>query len=150
VQGDTCSNALGINSKRQVVGVSTETCAYVTDQRHAFLWENDQMIDLNIFLLPNSDLQQLTDAYNINDRGEIVGLGVPQGCGDEFSCGHVFVLIPCDENHPGIEGCDYSMADSAAVSTSAAPIHVPSGTRRSPQSRRANRLHIPGLQTPSR
>ena len=71
---------------------------FVTDERHAFLWENDQMIDLNIFLPPNSDLQQLTDAYNINDRGEIVGLGVPPGCGDEFSsCGHAFVLIPCDE-----------------------------------------------------
>ena len=40
VRGDACSNALGINSKRQVVGVSAKTCVFpfVTDERHAFLW----------------------------------------------------------------------------------------------------------------
>ena len=35
------------------------------------------MTDLNIFLPPGAGLQQLTDAYNINDHGEITGLGVP-------------------------------------------------------------------------
>jgi probable HAF family extracellular repeat protein len=148
VRGDTCSNALGINSKRQVVGVSTETCAYVTDQRHAFLWENNQMIDLNIFLPPNTDLQQLTDAYNINDRGEIDGLGIPLGCGDEFSCGHVFVLIPCDENHPDVDGCDYSLVDAAAAPER--PVYVPSAMPRTPQLQRTNRYHIPGVLPPSR
>ena len=115
VRSDRCSNALGINSKGQIVGVSAQTCVFVTDQRHAFLWENGQMIDLNMFLPPNDDLL-LTDAYNINDRGEIVGLAVPPGCGDEFSsCGHTFALIPYDENHPGVEGCDYSLVDAAAA-----------------------------------
>jgi probable HAF family extracellular repeat protein len=124
VRGDSCSNALGINSKRQVVGASAETCAFVTNQRHAFLWENDQMIDLNIFLPPSSELQRLTDAYNINDRGEIVGIGVPPGCGDEFSsCGHTFVLIPCDENHPGVEGCDYDTVD-AETAAQARPAQI--------------------------
>jgi probable HAF family extracellular repeat protein len=150
VQGDTCSNALGINSKRQVVGVSTETCAYLTDQRHAFLWENYQMIDLNIFLPPNSDLQQLTDAYNINDRGEIVGLGIPPGCGDEFGCGHVFVLIPCDENHPDVEGCDYSLMDAASAAQSAVRRYIPSSTQCPPQLRRTNGYHISGLLRQSR
>jgi probable HAF family extracellular repeat protein len=127
VRGDSCSNALSINSKRQVVGVSAKTCDFVTDERHAFLWENNQMIDLNLFLPPNSDLQQLTDAYNINDRGEIDGLGVPPGCGDEFSCGHVFVLIPCDENHPDVEGCDHGPvdADAATRESPASVIHEP-------------------------
>ena len=151
VRGDACSNALGINSKRQVVGVSAKTCVFpfVTDERHAFLWENDQMIDLNAFLSPNSDLQQLTDAYNINDRGEIVGLGVPPGCGDEFGCGHVFVLIPCDKNHPNVEGCDYSLVDAIAKLQSPTPRYIPNVTQRPPESRRTNRYHIPSVQPPS-
>ena len=156
---DSCSNALGINSKRQVVGVSATSCAFVTDQRHAFLWENDQMIDLNVFLPPNSDLQQLTDAYNINDRGEIDGLGVPPSCGDEFACGHAFVLIPCDENHPDIAGCDYSLVDAATAAASMSPAPV---MRRPTTAGQGNpmqgliRRHLgltftsPGLQPPSR
>ncbi|HKV80238.1 MAG TPA: hypothetical protein VJP02_18965 [Candidatus Sulfotelmatobacter sp.] len=78
----------------------------MTADRHASLWENGRVIDLNIFLSPGSALQQLTDAYNINDRGEIVGLGVPTGCGDEFACGRIFVLIPCvNDDALGDEGC---------------------------------------------
>ena len=84
---------------------------------HAWLWENGHIIDLNIFNHPGSGLQQLLLAYNINDSGEIDGLGVPPGVnpGDVFTLGHVFVLIPCDENHPGVEGCDYSMVDTTAL-----------------------------------
>lgn len=100
---DACSNAIGINSKHQVVGVSATTCAFTAAERHAFLWEKGQMIDLNRFLPPVAALQQLTDAYSINNRGEIVGLGIPSGCDDEFVCGHVFVLTPCPDETS--EGC---------------------------------------------
>lgn len=95
--GEACSGALGINSKSQVVGVSAEACTFTAAERHAFLWEKGQMIDLNRFLPPVADLQRLTDAYSINDQGEIVGLGIPPGCDDEFVCGHVFVLTPCPD-----------------------------------------------------
>jgi hypothetical protein len=54
-------------------------------------------------------------ASYISDRGEIVGGGNPLGCTDNDTCNHVYVLIPCDEKHPGIEGCDYSIAAPAAV-----------------------------------
>jgi probable HAF family extracellular repeat protein len=106
-----CSGALGINSEEQVVGF---TCGNGV----AMLWDSGQAIDLNIFNHSGSGFQYLALAFNINDRGEIDGLGVPPGCDDPFACGHVFVLIPCDEGHPGIKGCDYSMVD-ASVATSA-------------------------------
>jgi len=110
-----CSSAVGINSKRQVVGGSGDCDLDLTS--HAFLWENGQMTDLNIFNHSGSGLTQLIGAYNINDRGEIVGLGVPPGVdpADVFTLGHTFTLIPCDENHPGVEGCDYSPMDTTAL-----------------------------------
>ena len=118
LDGDACSGADYINSKGQVVGTSAKTCAFTAADRHAFLWENGQMIDLNTFLPPTSSLQQLTDGYNINDRGEIFGLGLARarpGCADEFACGHVFVLIPCDRDHSDEEGCEESNEDGTAA-----------------------------------
>jgi probable HAF family extracellular repeat protein len=120
VDRDACSVAWGINSQSQIVGVSAKTCAFAAADRHAFLWDGGNMIDLNSFLPPGAVLQQLTDAYNINDRGEIVGLGVPPGCDDEFACGRIFVLIPCDDNHPSVDGCDYSLVDGNATATGSA------------------------------
>lgn len=105
LKGDSCSAALGINSKSQVVGLSANACTFTAEDRRASLWEKGHVIDLNVFLPPGTDLQ-LTDAYNINDRGEIAGLGVPPGCGDEFTCGHAYVLIPCDDEHSDEGGCE--------------------------------------------
>ena len=116
VDGDACSNAADINSKGQVVGTSAKTCVFAAADRHAFLWERGQMIDLNTFL-PRVSSLQLSDGFNINDRGEIVGLGLPPGCGDEFACGHVFVLIPCDSEHveADAEGCKDDDQGTTAV-----------------------------------
>jgi probable HAF family extracellular repeat protein len=70
------SFAFAINSKGQVVGASRIDGGTV----HAFLWEKGSpMIDLNAFVPSGSSLQQLTHAFNINDRGEIYGRGVPPG-----------------------------------------------------------------------
>jgi probable HAF family extracellular repeat protein len=119
--GDPCSNAVDINSRGQVVGASdTPDCLL---GRHAFLWEDSVMTDLNTLLPPSAHLQ-LTVAFNINDRGEIVGIGVPPGVPvqDQFNLGHVFVLVPCDEKHSDIEGCDYDIVDAAAVQNNTAPL----------------------------
>jgi probable HAF family extracellular repeat protein len=146
LNGDSCSAPQGINSKRQVVGVSFDC---IVGGGRAWLWENGQLIDLNTFVPPGSSLQQLVDAFNINDSGEIDGLGVPPGVnpGDVFTLGHVFVLIPCDDNHPGVEGCDYSMMEAPTAAPQTSPA-VHDGSRPTlPQSlmRRMNRSHFPGL-----
>lgn len=56
-----------------------------------------------------SDLH-LAMPETINDRGEIAGVGF-LASGYE----HAFVLIPCDKNHVGVEGCDYSLVSSVAA-----------------------------------
>jgi len=130
VPGDACSDAYSINSKTQVVGVLAETGSFSDTDRGAFVWEEGHMIDLNTFLPKGAYLQQLTDADNINDRGEIVGLGVPAGCGNVVACGHAFLLIPCDDHPPNIEGCDYSMVEASAAVTQTSPVvrNASSGT----------------------
>jgi hypothetical protein len=47
----------------------------------------------------------------INDRGEIACTRTTVAVPNEHPC----MSIPCDENHPGIEGCDYSLVESAAT-----------------------------------
>jgi probable HAF family extracellular repeat protein len=137
-----CTEALGINSREQVVGF---TCS-INALGDAVLWEDGQFIDLNVFNYPGSGLQQLVLAYNINNSGEIVGLGVPPSCADPFSCGHGYVLIPCDDHHPGVEGCDYSLADGKVAVPSVSPaVHSAAGRTIPPLAVRPGyRLHIPG------
>jgi hypothetical protein len=45
-------------------------------------------------------------AENINALGEIVATGL-----DPKGNGHALCLFPCDENHPHVKGCDYSLVD---------------------------------------
>ena len=98
IGSDPCANARAINSQGQIVG-STSDCAHPL---RAFLWEQGgPMVDLNDLIRDSSGFRVLI-AYNINERGEIAGTGVPAGCPRVDSCGHVFLLIPCDEQHPGV------------------------------------------------
>ena len=57
------------------------------------------MIDLNTVIPPGSGLQ-LTNAFNINDRGEILAKSVPEGVTpvDDEDLGHVVLLVPCEED----------------------------------------------------
>jgi probable HAF family extracellular repeat protein len=136
---DPCSYATGINADEQVVGASMSDCNPANASFSDFLWEDGSIVDLNALIPPGSSLH-LGQTYTINDRGEIAGEGA-DGSGND----HAFLLIPCDENHPGVEGCDYSLVDATAAAQSAAPRHVPSGMQRLPQWRRSNRYHFPGL-----
>jgi probable HAF family extracellular repeat protein len=86
------SIAFMMNSRGQIVGRSK--LVQTSSLRHAFLWENGApMVDLNTLIPPNSSLV-LFEADNINERGEIVGVGLPAGCDDPSLCGHLFLLIP--------------------------------------------------------
>jgi probable HAF family extracellular repeat protein len=100
---DGCSYAFAVNKQRQVIGNwGGAQCG-----EGAFLWENGgPMVDLSALLTTPSDL--VFGAVNNNDLGEIAGIGV-----DAKGNAHAILFIPCDENHPNLEGCDYSMVDTA-------------------------------------
>ena len=97
------------------------------------------MVDLNTLIPPGPSLYS---AMQINDRGEINANGaLPNGDG------RAFLLIPCDENHPGVEGCDYSMVEASAAVPQTSPAVRNTSSRILPPSlvRRKNRYRFPGL-----
>lgn len=113
LDGDPCSDALAVNSKGQVVGASKSAAGGCTEWTTAFLWENGgPSVDLNS-LVPSGSGVHLFAGIWTNARGEIVAGGIPPTCDLSQSCNHTYVLIPCDDNHPGIEGCDYSLVAAA-------------------------------------
>jgi probable HAF family extracellular repeat protein len=152
----TDSAASAINSKGQVVGDYSRIGVTMPPFRHSFLWEKSgPMIDLNTLIPANSSLE-LVEANEINDRGEIVGVGVPAGlhCFPDF-CGHAYLLIPC--NGGDAEGCEDNPVDQTAVTQNNATIFTHGTTistqgRKTPseivaawRARLAQRYHIPGL-----
>jgi len=143
IEGFPCSNANAINSSGQIVGAaySAESDCAV---EHAVLWQDGQAIDLNVFVPLDSGLL-LEEADFINDRGEIIGYALLPN-GDE----HAFLLIPCDENHPGIDGCDYSMVDATVATSRPSPLVCDESNRASPPSplHRINRYHLPSHTRP--
>jgi probable HAF family extracellular repeat protein len=113
--GDPCSDAISVNSKGQVVGASMSVAGGCNEWTTALLWENGgPSVDLNS-LLPAGSGVDLTVALWANDRGEIAAGGNPPDCIRGATGCHAYVLIPCDENHPGVAGCDYSLVDAATA-----------------------------------
>jgi probable HAF family extracellular repeat protein len=118
---DTCSRALSINQDGQIVGVVSPCGGEFT---HATLWENGgPMVDLDSLVLNLSGLT-VREADFINDRGEIAGRAVLSN-GDV----HAVLLIPCDQDHPNVEGCDYDPEEAATAAPvrPALTIQVPGG-----------------------
>jgi probable HAF family extracellular repeat protein len=134
---DCISNGFDVNNKNQVVGISVSCDGNAAE---AVLWENGQIINLNVFVPAGSGIT-LEDVEMINDRGELFGEAFLDN-GDS----RAFLLIPCDENHPNIEGCDYNMAKvpAAAAQTTAAVRNASSRTLAQSLLRRMSRYHLPG------
>jgi probable HAF family extracellular repeat protein len=138
VDGDDCSAGFSINSANQIVGQSFACNGSVS---HAFLWEHDKMVDLNSLISHRSRLQLIV-ASNINERGEISGLGVLSN-GDQ----HAFLLVPCNGEHHGVEDCDYSTVEAddmaSVVPTLRATPATPGGRAPVALWQRRNRFHFP-------
>jgi hypothetical protein len=67
---------------------------------HAFVWEKGgPMLDLNQLIPPGSGWV-LTNAFNVNDRGEILAKAAPVGFtpDDDADLGHLTLLVPCEED----------------------------------------------------
>jgi probable HAF family extracellular repeat protein len=127
---DPCSIAFGVNNKGQVVGNSSPSdCASFNPSR-AFLWENGSLADLNTLIPANSPLY-LVYPYTINEKGEIAVNGF-----DANGIEQAALLVPCDENHIGVEGCDYSMVDGSTAAQGGParvmPLTTAIGSNRSP------------------
>jgi probable HAF family extracellular repeat protein len=119
--GDCASQATAINSSGQIVGNGSLDC---NNEAHALLFENGGApIDLNTLVAPGSGVTFL-NPFNINDRGEIAGFGVLTN-GDS----RAVLLIPCDENHADVEGCDFDTVDAeTAAQVRPAQVTLPSAT----------------------
>ena len=89
--GDVASWANNINNKGQAVGTS-----FPATGSRPFIWQNGVMTDLNTLIPPDSPLY-LSEAFGINDRGQIAGFG-------QLSDGELrgYLLNPCGE---GDESC---------------------------------------------
>jgi len=110
--GGARTEAHGINAKGQVVG-SSDTANGST---RAFLWDTtNSMQDLNN-LLPASSGWILGVAYDINDAGQIVGVGTINGQG------HAFLLTPTHGNQAPTSvdaGGPYAVAEGSSVTLTA-------------------------------
>jgi probable HAF family extracellular repeat protein len=122
VAGTPASIANFINSKTQIVGFAF-ACDF--SAANAFLWEKGSIVDLNTLVSSNSQFHLYWAGF-IDEQGEIGAFGALSN-GDS----HAVLLVPCDENHPGIEGCDYSLAD-AATGTEVRPTVAASEGKLSP------------------
>lgn len=124
VGSDPCSRGRGINSHGQVVGGGSDCSNFL----HAFVWPGaGPVIDLNTVIAPGSGYQ-LTNAFNINDRGEILAKAAPLSFtpNDDADLGHIVLLVPCEpENEdcsPSLQpGNVMSSRDSKLISTPAKP-----------------------------
>jgi len=83
---DAANTPLEINERGQMVGAS---CDITLVTCRAYIWQNGAYADLNDLVDPGSSLY-LVLPFGINNRGEVVGLGVVRSTGEP----HAFLARP--------------------------------------------------------
>ena len=104
--GGAESQASGINDLGQVVG-SAQTSG---SQYHAFIWQNGMMTDLNTLIDPNSGWV-LQGASDINDNGQIVGIGLHNG----QLRGFLLTPVPTNQSPVAKAGADRTVECTSAA-----------------------------------
>jgi len=136
IGGQWKQTGLGVDSVPTSINASDQVVGY---GNVSFLWEDGgPAVDLNTLVPPNSGLQ-IYETDQINDRGEIAAQS-----SDADGNNHALLLIPCDQNHPGVAGCDYSLVDASTTVQSATPRFPPNSAQRQAKPQ-WNRLHILGV-----
>jgi len=144
LDGDCFSQAISINASAQVVGESY-SCPDGTIAR-AVLWDKGKVLDLSAAVAGTPSLQ-LVAVDNINDQGEIAGRGLPPGCDDLFTCGHAYLLIPCDNtttceaDRGKVAGANPAVTRKTAISNPRTPMERIAAWR----ARLSQRNHVPAL-----
>jgi|SRR5579884_886960 len=120
------SQAEAIDSGGRVLGQSAG-CSFGGPD--VVIWDRrDRLVDLNSLIAADSPLHlsfaggplSVTGPLDINDRGDVAGIGSPAGVSpvDAQSFGHAFLLIPCERDQKQCEG-DKAMSASATRSNAA-------------------------------
>jgi probable HAF family extracellular repeat protein len=115
--GGNYSIGNAINNLGQVIGNADVAGAF-----HSFLYSSGQMVDLKTLLLDNSGWASLDFANDINDAGQIVGLGVHNGLT------HAFVLTPNTASGANVVVQPIDHAGSSPVTLTFSNVTQPGGT----------------------
>jgi probable HAF family extracellular repeat protein len=103
LQTGGCSLATSVNSHLQVVGINSSDCSFHDPSLRAIIsYSGEPAIDLNT-LIPTDSGVELRNASIINERGEIVAVGV-------YPDGHhgPVLLIPCERKSEQPDACENS------------------------------------------
>jgi probable HAF family extracellular repeat protein len=112
--GDSLSQALGINDKGQIVGIS---CTAGFGSCRAFLYDHGVMMDLNE-LLPDDYADHLYTANDINNNGQITGYALKAGTEEQV----VVWVVPVEKQGHG-------KSDAAEAKNDANRVPLPADAR---------------------
>jgi probable HAF family extracellular repeat protein len=137
-----CSTAISVNSKDQVLS-DTGICN-VGGGPPGFSEHGQPMVDVNTLVLPGSGLQ-VVETFDINDRGEIAGVGaLPNG--DV----HALLLVPASEAEIAAASA-FPVGKAAPITKSPTPSTQSRPTPRGMgawRARFAHRYLFPGTEVP--